>query len=133
MASANYPDDPRRIDVHHHIAPPSYLAAMGGSVGAVVKNWSLAKSLEDMDEGGVSTAIVSITQIAMRLDDRDRVRRLARDCNDYGAKLVADHPGRFGLFTALPMPDIEGSLREIAYGLDVAQGRWRRDVYELPR
>ncbi len=109
----------RRIDVHHHIAPPQYLAAMGASLHGPLTTWSLAKSLEDMDRGGVATSIVSITQIAMRLDDRDKVRRLARDCNDYAAKLVADHRGRFGMFTALPLPDIEGSLREIEYGMDV--------------
>lgn len=111
--------DRRRIDVHHHIAPPEYLAEVGSAVNAPLRNWSLAKSIEDMDEGGVATAIVSVTQIAMRLDDRERVRRLARACNDYAARIVADHRGRFGMFTALPMPDIEGSLCEIEYGMDV--------------
>ena len=111
-------EERRRIDVHHHIAPPAYLAEMGGAVGAVLRGWSLAKSIEDMDAGGVATAIVSVTQIAMRIEERERVRALARACNDYAARMVADHRGRFGMFTALPLPDIEGALREIAYGLD---------------
>ena len=135
--------DRRRIDVHHHIAPPEYLAEVGSAVNAPLRHWSLAKSIEDMDEGGVATAIVSVTQIAMRLDDRDRVRRLARACNDYAARMVADHRGRFGMFTALPMPDIEGSLREIDHALDTLKAdgvalmtnigdKWLGDAHYAP-
>jgi predicted TIM-barrel fold metal-dependent hydrolase len=121
MSAAETQTFPRRrwIDVHHHIAPPAYLEQGGAGVGGPLKTWSLAKSLEDMEVAGVATALVSITQLAKHIAGDEQRRRLARSCNDYAAKLVADHRGKFGMFTALPLPDIEGSLREIEYGLDV--------------
>jgi 6-methylsalicylate decarboxylase len=118
MSTTPSPETRRRIDVHHHIAPPAYLDAVGPDINPPLKSWSLAKAIEDMDEGNVATAIVSITQIAMRLSDPERIRRLARSCNDYAARLVSDHRGRFGMFVALPLPDVDASLREIEYGLD---------------
>jgi predicted TIM-barrel fold metal-dependent hydrolase len=50
--------------------------------------------------------------------DGTAIRGLARQCNDFAARIVADHPGRFGLFACLPLPDVEGSLAEIAYAFD---------------
>ena len=43
---------------------------------------------------------------------------MTRMVNDYAAKARSDHPGRFGLFAYVPMPDIDGTLKEIAYALD---------------
>jgi predicted TIM-barrel fold metal-dependent hydrolase len=48
----------------------------------------------------------------------EAARKMARECNDYAAKLIADYPGRFGMFTMLPLPDIDGSLKEIEYGFE---------------
>ncbi len=109
----------RWIDVHHHIAPPAYVAQGGAGVGVALKTWSLAKSLEDLEQGGVATAILSVTQLAKHVANDQQRRSLARHCNDYAAKLVADHPGRFGMFAVLPLPDIAGALKEIEYGLDM--------------
>src|SRR6185437_4865242 len=44
--------------------------------------------------------------------------RMARLCNDYGAGMVRDFPGRYGLFATLPMVDIDASLREIEHAFN---------------
>lgn len=110
---------PHRIDVHHHLAPPSYVEELKAALQAPTLDWTPQRSIEDMDRAGVATAITSVTTPGVWLGDDRQGRRLARESNDYAARMAADHPGRFGLFAALPLPDVEASLREIEYGLDV--------------
>ena len=77
-----------------------------------------------MDAAGVATAVVSTSDPGVHFGDYDQARALARDCNECQARMVSDHKGRFGMFTTLPLPDIDNTLAEIAYGLDTlkAQG-----------
>ena len=110
---------PHRIDVHHHHTPPPYLAAITArNVPGPVRDWTPEKSLTDMDGAGVATAITSITTPALRFLDADAARVLARACNEYSAKLVAEGRGRFGMFAVMPMPHVDATLAEIAYALD---------------
>jgi predicted TIM-barrel fold metal-dependent hydrolase len=80
--------------------------------------WTLAQSLDDMDRGGVAASVVSVTNPGLAFGDAAATRKLARACNDYAARLVQDHPARFGMYASLPMPDIDGSLAELAYAYD---------------
>jgi len=109
-----------RIDMHHHFGPPTWVAAMKGNKLLQVANttWTPEKSLEDMDRGGASAAMISITNPGLYLGDKQQTNRLARECNDFGAKVVQDHPTRFGLFAAMPLPDVDATLKEIAYAYD---------------
>jgi 6-methylsalicylate decarboxylase len=118
QGAAASPGKPHRIDTHHHIAPPKYVAEFKSDLQPPVIAWTVAKSLEDMDRSGVATAITSVTTPGSAFSGKDG-RRVARECNEYAARLVQDHPGRFGMFAALPLTDIEGSLREIEFALDV--------------
>lgn len=108
------------IDVHHHFYPPALIPELARAKESLTqaKDWSPARSLADMDEAGVATAIVSITTPGVSFADAALARRLARECNEYAARLAADHPGRFGNFAILPWPDADASLREIEYSLD---------------
>lgn len=85
--------------------------------------WTPAQSLEDMDRAGAATALLSLPQPAEiwpRSDPR-KGRALAREWNEQTARIARDHPGRFGLFAALPIFDVEGSLLEIEYALDTLE------------
>jgi len=115
--------DPRRIiDVHQHFVSPEYLAALGRKKmggGPQWKDYSPAKHVEDMDKAGILTAMLSPTAPSVWLGEVEESRKAARELNEYAAaKLVAAYKGRFGLYAALPFPDVEGSLKEIEYTFD---------------
>lgn len=109
-----------RIDTHHHVFPPPYIAALAAQKldDQIATAWSVARTLEDMQRAGVATAILSVTTPAVTFAEPPVARRVARECNEWVAKLCADNKGRFGSFATLPMPDVDGTLREIEYALD---------------
>ncbi len=118
----------RLIDVHHHLVPPGYAESAGrqriqrqsgGRSNSTISTWTPQTSLDAMDQCGIATAITSVSTPGTWFGNVEESRRLSRDCNEYGARLARDFPGRFGAFAALPLPDVEGSLREIEYALDV--------------
>jgi len=112
-----------RIDVHQHMPSPA-------DPTAGMRNWTTQKAIDDMERNGVSTAIVMpVNAIREYLwTGTEKARGLVRETNEYGAKLVSDYPGRFGLYASLPFIDVEGSLKEIAYAYDTlkadAIGLW---------
>jgi predicted TIM-barrel fold metal-dependent hydrolase len=133
------------IDVHHHLYPPAYVTALGvaNQTTAAAKEWSPARSLEDMDRAGVATSITSITTPGVSFGDDALAVRLARECNEYAARLASDHAGRFGSFAILPWPNADASLREIEYSLDTLKAdgigmltnygdKWFGDPYFAP-
>jgi 6-methylsalicylate decarboxylase len=112
------------IDVHHHLLPDFYIEAVSASaIGAatlrgIPPKWSVEASLARMDESQIERAITSFSAPGVRLSDPNREAYLATRCNEYAAGLKSAHPGRFGLFGALPARSIDSSLREIHYLYD---------------
>ncbi len=113
-----------RIDVHHHFMSKQYLDAVGaeraaapGSAGHV-EPWTAAQSLEFMDASGIAGAVISVSAPGIDLGDTEKTASLARACNEAQARMVGDHPKRFAMLAILPLPDIEASLRELAYAYD---------------
>ena len=131
-----------RIDVHTHTVPPFYTKIMEKEIlatGHPLPSWSPAAAIEMMDKSGVATSMLSpMTRVVQDSfsDKSGRARKLARQSNDYTQQLVRDYPGRFGNFAAIPLPDTEGSLREIEYALDTLKvdgiGLWTSYLDKWP-
>jgi 6-methylsalicylate decarboxylase len=109
---------PSRIDVHHHLMYPGYLDEVAGRRAGSTFKWSPQMSLEDMDKSGIAVSVLSLIQPSAVTTDVEKGRRIARASNEFGAQLARDHKGRFASFATLPLLDVDGSLKEIAYALD---------------
>lgn len=125
LAQEAKPAAPKRIDVHHHCFPPTWFAAKRDMVLAssdnnpeIMTGWTPARAIETMDRNGVAAGVVCISNPGVWFGDPAEARALQRGCNEYMAGMARDWPGRFGVFAALALPDIEGSLREIEYCFD---------------
>jgi predicted TIM-barrel fold metal-dependent hydrolase len=121
---AAQPAAARRIDVHRHVSPPFYEGEIKTSYPKAfpppLASWTPERCLADMDAAGIELGMLSMpARPGMYFGDAAFARKFCRECNDYMAELRRAHPGRFGQFAALPLPDVEGSIAELTYALDV--------------
>ncbi|MFJ5780016.1 amidohydrolase family protein [Streptomyces sp. NPDC093094] len=114
----------RRIDVHQHVVPDFYRdelakAGIADAGGRALPDWSPESALRLMDLLRTATSILSVSTPGTGfLTGPAEAADLARRLNDHSAGLVTDHPGRFGFFATLPMPDAGASATEAARALD---------------
>ena len=112
------------IDVHAHFLTARYVAAARAAGHTHpdgmpdYPRWDPAEHLKLMDQWGIRTAVLSISSPGTHFGDDIAARTLTRHVNDIGAAHKRTHPDRFGHFSSLPLPDVEGSLAEAAYALD---------------
>ena len=70
-----------RIDTHHHLFSPAYLAELAkvNQAPPIVRNWSVARTMDDMDKAGVATSILSVTTPQVGFVDAANAARIARE------------------------------------------------------
>lgn len=114
-----------RIDVHHHFFSPAWVKLVESKHAAQpvlgfdqFKTWTVERDIEAMDRGGVEKAYLSVTQPGVWFGDVRETCQAARELNEYAARMKSDRKGRYGHFAVLPLPDVDGALREIEYAFD---------------
>jgi 6-methylsalicylate decarboxylase len=120
----------RVIDCHHHFLSPAYIKALAANesrngVGrtpyfnlGVLKDYTPAKDIDLMDKEGVATCMLSCTTPGVWFGDPEESLAIAHEMNEFGARMMSDYKGRFGLFALLPLPAVDASLHELEYALD---------------
>jgi 6-methylsalicylate decarboxylase len=111
------------VDLHHHVIPDFYWLASnedGNAAGGInPPRWSLDGAIAYLDEARIDVAVPSVSTPGVHFGDDAAARTLAGRINEYIADIKRDRPDRFGGFAALPLPDVDGSLEQLAYALDV--------------
>lgn len=111
-----------RIDVHFHLVPKFFAEDMTAAGLAPARgafpSYSRESAVELMDQAGIGAAITSFSQPAVNQGNNAKGLALAQRCNDYAADLAARLPKRFGAFATVPLPDVEGSVRETERAFD---------------
>ena len=84
-----------RIDTHHHFISPGIKAAMSSKnlMQGPAISWTLQKTLDDMDAAGTATAILSATTPQVSFLSPNDANSIARENNEYAAKLRGDYKG----------------------------------------
>ncbi|HEX9037880.1 MAG TPA: amidohydrolase family protein [Ktedonobacterales bacterium] len=115
---------PQRIDVHHHLLTPGYVAALKGvgiveSGGIPLPPWRPEDSLAMLDRAGIQVALLSLSTPGLFFKSPAQERALARAINEFAAQCGQRWPDRFAFFATLPLPDVDAALAEISYALDI--------------
>lgn len=73
-----------------------------------------------MQKLNITKSILSISSPGTHLihADHKAARELTRSCNDYMSDLASQYPSKLGFWASVPLPDVEGSLEEIAHAFD---------------
>ena len=140
----------RTIDIHAHISPEGFVQAFqsrgtwhgmeAGSVPNTLYNprttWTPEERIADMNSLGVDVQVLSTNAFFYNYDmDAAVVTAMARECNDYVARLAKDRPDRFSGFATLPMQDVSAAVTEAgarhehgAEGRDDRRPRQRKNL-----
>lgn len=108
-----------KLDVHAHFLPSEYREAAIAAGHArpdgfpFLPDWDADEHVAMMDRVGIERSYLSISSPGVHFGDDAAAMMLARSVNDAGRRAVEAHPDRFGLFAALPLPDVDGAIAEL--------------------
>ncbi len=118
----------RRIDVHQHAILPEYVKALerSGIVESGLEGYhrkanvftptSIVQVASEL--GMEHVVLISFSRSGIHHGNDENARYLTQVTNDAMAKLVSGTNKQFGFYGILPLPDMNGALKQMEYALD---------------
>ena len=106
------------IDVHSHVITPEFVSALEKEgrlldEGFPLPKWDAEAQLKWMDEAGIQTSVLTLAA------PQPTSAAVIRETNEAAARMKRNHPDRFRLCAALPLPDVDAAIEEARYALDM--------------
>ncbi|RMZ07025.1 hypothetical protein D0862_04397 [Hortaea werneckii] len=110
-----------RVDVHAHVVPPWYHAAVPFTAQSPTPEWSIDKHLEFMANNSIRNSVLSISAPGSTVfpGSEEKSVALARLLNEYLAVLAKVAPKQFSFFVVVPLPYTEAAITEAKYATRV--------------
>ena len=117
----------RAIDFHAHAILPGYVDALKilgidavAEEGFPLPKWSVENHLQFMDEADIDFTILSMAtpHIFNGAENEKLSCVAARTINEEFAELCRRYPKKFGFAATLPLPSVEGSIREFHHATE---------------
>jgi 6-methylsalicylate decarboxylase len=113
-----------KVDVHAHMIPDFYVREMKrkgiqGALWSPFPKWNPEIDRRIMKKNGIAKRILSLSIPGVSVDDKYFIKKMARTCNQYAATIISRYPDLYGAFATLPFPEVDSSLSEIEYAMDV--------------
>ena len=114
----------KAIDVHSHIVTDEYLQYLAANDalmedGYPLPSWNERAHLAFMDSAGIDRSILTLSSPQPWFGNVEESRKVIRSVNEKMAEAKCNNPDRFLWCAALPQPDIEASVDEAIYALDI--------------
>jgi predicted TIM-barrel fold metal-dependent hydrolase len=107
-----------RIDIHSHAIVPRVAELMRQRGAPFVLPWSLEETWRVMEANEIEMCLLSNPVPGDFFESPAQATWFTREANEAVAELVRDHPSRFGLLAALPMPYVDAALEHTGYVFD---------------
>lgn len=113
------------IDFHAHPVTKGFIEVMedlGINVlkddGFPLPKWSLEDHMAFMKEAEIAHTVLSFPTPHIYNGDPEKACKAARRINEEIKGIIKDHTDSFSFTAALPLPDVEGAVKETVYALE---------------